>query len=110
MITLTLNDKTEYPIYTEDFDEWAELYPAVDIMQALRSMKGWLNANPTRRKTKNGIRRFINSWLSREQDRGKSWTAADKKDAYDSNADLKAWAGIDDYDREEIIDMEEQDG
>lgn len=109
IITLTLNDKTEHPIYTEDFDEWAELYPAVDIMQALRSMKGWLNANPTRRKTKNGIRRFINSWLSREQDRGKAWTAADKKEAYDSNADLKAFAGVDDYDREEIIDMEEQD-
>lgn len=29
---------------------------------------GWLNANPTRRKTKRGILRFINSLLSREQD------------------------------------------
>lgn len=34
-------------------------------------MKGWLNANPTKRKTKRGIKRFINSWLSREQDKPK---------------------------------------
>ena len=33
-------------------------------------MRGWLNANPKKRKTKAGILRFVNSWLSREQDRG----------------------------------------
>ena len=70
VITLSLNDKTEHPIYQEDIDGWKELYPAVDILQELRKMKGWLNANPTKRKTRRGIKRFINSWLSREQDKG----------------------------------------
>lgn len=72
IITITLNDKSEYPIYKKMIDEWKELYPNVDIMQELRKMKGWCNSNPTKRKTKRGISRFINSWLAREQDRPKS--------------------------------------
>lgn len=69
-IELTLNDKSEYPVYQSMIDDWKELYPNVDVMQELRKMKGWLNANPTKRKTKSGILRFINSWLTREQDKG----------------------------------------
>lgn len=71
VIQLTLNDKTLYDVTENDFKEYKELYPNVDIMQELRKMKGWLNANPTKRKTKRGIKRFINSWLSREQDKPK---------------------------------------
>ena len=51
--------------------EWASLYPAVDVIQQFRNMKGWLKANPTRRKTKRGINKFINGWLSKEQDRAR---------------------------------------
>lgn len=72
VITLTLNDKSEYPISEEQAEEWAGLYPAVDVIQQLRSMKGWLDANPTKRKTKAGIKRFINGWLSKEQNKGGS--------------------------------------
>ena len=67
VITITLNDKSEYPIYQSMIDEWNELYPNVDVLQELRKMKGWSNANPA--KTKKGIQRFINAWLSREQDK-----------------------------------------
>ena len=70
IITLTLNDKTEYPICAAQLREWAELYPAVDILQELRNMKGWLNANPRRRKTISGILRFVCGWLANEQNRG----------------------------------------
>lgn len=70
VITLTLNTGDEYPITQNQIDEWKQLYPSVDVLQALRKMRGWLNANPKKRKTKNGILRFVNSWLSREQDRG----------------------------------------
>lgn len=67
---LILNDKSQYPITQSDVDLWESLYPAVDIMAELRKMAGWLDANPARRKTKAGIKRFVNSWLSREQDKG----------------------------------------
>lgn len=69
VITIILNDKTEYPITEEDVATWRELYQAVDIMQELRKMKGWADANPSKRKTKGGIKRFINAWLAKEQDK-----------------------------------------
>lgn len=72
IIFLTLNDNSKYEIFNKDVIEWQELYPSVDIMQELRKMKGWLNANPKKRKTKLGIQRFINNWLSREQDKYKT--------------------------------------
>lgn len=72
VISLPLNDGTEYKVFQDQCQEWAGLYPAVDVMQQLRSMRGWLDANPKKRKTKRGIKAFINSWLSREQNRGGS--------------------------------------
>ena len=72
VISLVLNDKSNFPVYQKQVNEWEELYPAVNVMQELRKMSGWLNSNPKKRKTKSGILRFINSWLSREQDSGGS--------------------------------------
>lgn len=71
-ISLTLNDKSEYWIYQDQIEEWMELFPAVDVMQELRKMKSWLDCNTSRRKTKRGILRFVNGWLSKEQDKGKT--------------------------------------
>lgn len=72
VIELTLNDNSVYPVFKDQVKEWADLYPAADVMQQLRNMKGWLDANPKKRKTKSGIKRFINGWLAKEQDRGNS--------------------------------------
>lgn len=69
LISLPLNDKSFHDVFCNDVDDWKELYPAVDIVQELRKMKGWLNSNPTKRKTRRGIKKFINSWLAREQDK-----------------------------------------
>lgn len=71
LITLTLNDKSEYPITAEYLREMEELYPNVDVMGELRKMRAWLLNNYQRRKTRQGITRFINSWLCREQDKAK---------------------------------------
>lgn len=69
MVEIALNDKSLYPIFTEDVEEWQVLYPAIDVLQELRKMKGWCDANPKNRKTKSGVKRFVNSWLSRAQDK-----------------------------------------
>lgn len=71
-ILLPLNDGTDYGVTGEMVSEFVGLYPAVDVMQELRNMRGWLLNNPKNRKTRSGIRRFINSWLSREQDKPKA--------------------------------------
>lgn len=69
-IELPLNDKTVYQVTKAQVHQWEGLYPAVDVSQALRGMKGWLDARPDKRKTRRGISRFINGWLAREQDKG----------------------------------------
>lgn len=60
----------EFPLTQEDVDKWAELYPAVDVPQEIRAMIGWLDANPSRRKTVSGAKRFANNWLSKSQNQG----------------------------------------
>lgn len=52
--------------------EQAGLYPAVNVEQEFRNMRGWLDSNPERRKTGKGVRRFITTWLQRCQDSPKS--------------------------------------
>jgi len=58
----------------EDIDmiAWSKAYPAVDVFQELRAMESWLDANPKKRKTSGGIKRFVNSWLGRAQNQGGS--------------------------------------
>lgn len=68
-IWLPLNDGTEYGVPWGDVEEYRQLYPAVDVDQELRSMRGWLLNNPKNRKTQGGIRRFINGWLERSQNK-----------------------------------------
>lgn len=66
---LPLNDGSEWLPTKEQFDEWIRLYPSVDVAAEFRNMRGWCNANPTRRKTARGINTFVNGWLSRTQNK-----------------------------------------
>ena len=88
IISLILNDKSFYDVEQKDYEEWTTLYPAVDVMQELRKMKGWCDSNPTKRKTKKGIKRFINSWLSREQDKGRVYNSSDRQQSEPISYDL----------------------
>lgn len=70
VISLPLNDGTFYDVSENDRAKWSQLYPNVDVLQQLRNMAGWCDANLTKRKTRGGIKRFITAWLAREQDKG----------------------------------------
>lgn len=70
VISLPLNDGTFFDVSENDRAKWSQLYPNVDVLQQLRNMAGWCDANPAKRKTRGGIKRFITSWLAREQDKG----------------------------------------
>lgn len=72
VISLPLIDKTFRDITQKEVDHFQELYPNVDIMQELRNMVGWLESNPTRKKTRSGVNKFMNTWLAKEQDKGTS--------------------------------------
>ncbi len=69
-ILLPLNDKTFYDVPLEKIASWAEAYPAVEVKTELKRMIVWLDSNPTKKKTRRGIERFINNWLARTQDSG----------------------------------------
>lgn len=70
VISLPLNDGTFFDVSENDRAKWSQLYPNVDVLQQLRNMAGWCDANPAKRKTRGGIKRFITSWLAKEQDKG----------------------------------------
>lgn len=79
VISLPLASGEGYSVSEDDVTLWSGLYPAVDILQELRKMAGWLDSNPRRRKTARGIRQFITSWLAREQDRGRARASPEVK-------------------------------
>lgn len=67
--SIPLTTGEEFPIRKSLIAEFERLYPALDVPQTLREMRGWCLANPTRRKTKSGVLRFVNGWLAKEQNR-----------------------------------------
>ena len=91
VIELALNDKTFYPITQQDIDDWTELYPAVNVMQELRKMKGWCDSNSTKRKTSRGIKRFITNWLAREQDKGGTKVYGERNKETESESSVCLW-------------------
>ena len=78
-IELPLNVSGETHAVTQDeVALWSGIYPAVDVPQALRAMLGWLIANPSKRKTKSGIKKFINAWLAKEQNQNPQKSPGDR--------------------------------
>lgn len=75
VVSISLNDGSDYHFSEEQVRELSGLYPAADVLAELRKMQGWAIANPTRRKTRSGLLRFATSWLSKEQDKGRPQTA-----------------------------------
>ena len=67
---LILNDGSEWRPTEALFAEYVRLYPNVDVKQQFNVMRSWCLSNPKKRKTKRGITRFVNSWLTKEQDKG----------------------------------------
>lgn len=76
---IPLNKKDTYHlIFQEDIDHYKELYPAVDVEQEVRAMVGWCEANPNNRKTKRGIKHFINNWLNKAQNKSRAYSERNK--------------------------------
>lgn len=69
-LLIPLVDGTFYDVPETTIDTWKEAYPAVDIVQEIKKIIAWCKCNPKRRKTRKGVNRFINNWLSKEQDKG----------------------------------------
>ena len=80
---LILNDNSEWRPSRDDLDGWQRLYVGVDVIRELARMREWCKSNPTKRKTRKGIRRFVQSWLDREQNRPNKYGSGNtQKDKY----------------------------
>lgn len=70
MAYMPLTGDNTFELKQSQTDKWISLYPSVDLQVEVNKMIGWLDANPTKRKTKAGIVKFMNTWLSKVQDQG----------------------------------------
>ena len=62
---IPLADGTEWKPDEKLFEEYKRLYPAINIESEFRKMRSWCLSNPSRRKTKAGVKRFVNNWLQK---------------------------------------------
>lgn len=85
---IPLNDGSFYNVPMENIEVYKKLYPAVDVEQALRNMIGWCMGNPTRRKTRRGVKRFITGWLAGDQDEGKTRRPSNQPKQYADEDDF----------------------
>ena len=53
-------------------DEWRAVFPGVDIEQEVNRARQWLIDNPRRRKTCSGMLKFLNTWLTKAQNDGRT--------------------------------------
>jgi hypothetical protein len=81
---MILNNGDNWQPEETDVIAWQRAFPKVDVHQELMAMESWLDANPTRRKKPTGIKRFVNSWLSRSQEQGGSSPIAKQYNKPDS--------------------------
>lgn len=64
-ITIPLEDGTDHPVTASEVSEYRAAYPRIDVMGELRKARAWCFANPAQRKTRRGVGKFVNGWLSR---------------------------------------------
>lgn len=65
---IPLNNGSEWGVRKEFLAELEKAYPLVDGPKTLQEIRVWCIANPQKRKTRNGVARFINAWFAKEQD------------------------------------------
>ena len=55
----------------EKFTEYADTFTGIDVPAELKKARQWLRDNPKRRKTADGMLRFLSSWLGRAQNKSR---------------------------------------
>lgn len=95
VIEIPLRDEGEFAVSQAMIDEWQQLYPSVNILQALKNIRGWNLANPSKRKSGHFILQHINHWLATENAYQAKNPVREKPEGFDlaaHNAQVaKAW-------------------
>jgi len=59
-----------WPLFPSKLAEYRESFPGVDVLAECRAARQWCIDNPSKRKTTNGMAKFLAGWLTRKQNRG----------------------------------------
>ncbi len=90
---MILNDGTDWQPEGVDIVVWSRAYPGLDIEAELAQMEAWCHSQPkTRLKTRRGIRRFVNSWLSKSHRRLKKPGAETRRNTLQHDLTDRSWA------------------
>lgn len=96
---IILSDGTYFEIDDDYSIFLQQSYPDVDVHRELAAMAAWADANPKKRKTRAGCKRFIAAWLNKasKEERGLSPFAAQiPHNQVRDKIGLKAWSFADD--------------
>jgi hypothetical protein len=96
---IILSDGTYFEIDDDYSIFLQQSYPDVDVYRELAAMSAWADANPKKRKTRAGCKRFITAWMNKasKEERGISPFAAQiPHNQVRGKIGLKAWSFADD--------------
>ncbi len=88
-------DGEEWEASDEDVLAWQQAYKEIDVFVEIDAMACWLDANPSKRKTKRGMKRFVNAWLNRANKKGGSPQQYRELVVEGEPMPLKKWSMID---------------
>ena len=81
---MILNNGDNWQPKENDVIAWQRTYKKIDVRQELMAMESWLDANPKKRKTPQGIKSFVVRWLKKSDDQGGLSPIAKKYNKTDS--------------------------
>ena len=86
--SLPMTGGQSYAVPENDLTEWQRLYPNVNVLQELQSMRGWLLSRPEKQRTAPETERFIHYWLTNAMRRA----AQSPRNPYSDEPRRSRWA------------------
>lgn len=62
---IPIKDGSLFPLPNNELQMYKMAYPKINVDDEIGKMIAWCVSNPSQRKTKRGILRFVNGWLNR---------------------------------------------
>lgn len=75
-IPVVSGPNSEHPIQTDKIREWESTFPDLDVKAHVRAAVQWCLDSPAKRKTPQGVNKFIGAWLNRAQNSGRGGRGA----------------------------------
>lgn len=75
---------TQFNIPVSKIKEWEQAFDGLDVKRCVRMARQWCVDNPARRKTARGVYKFLNTWLTKENDRGHNISGKAKEEPWNT--------------------------